>query len=109
MPAANEEQYLPCTILPFTVSDRSLFVLNVIIIMDGSCTAQIFPSRKPDALTHTIHANVHADINIIHTHTGVHTHTMIHLHLWKCLLKRESFELGFEVREGGEIPQVGRQ
>ena len=25
------------------------------------------------------------------------------------LLKKESFELGFEVREGGDIPQAGRQ
>ena len=24
-------------------------------------------------------------------------------------MKKESFELGFEVREGGEIPQAGRQ
>ena len=29
--------------------------------------------------------------------------------LWKCLLKKESFEWGFEVSEGGEIPQAGRQ
>ena len=34
---------------------------------------------------------------------------MVQLDLWKCLLKKESFELGFEVREGGEIPQAGRQ
>ena len=34
---------------------------------------------------------------------------MVCLDLWKCLLKKESFELGFEVREGGEIPQAGRQ
>ena len=34
---------------------------------------------------------------------------MVRLDLWKCLSKRESVELGFEVREGGEIPQAGRQ
>ena len=34
---------------------------------------------------------------------------MIRLHLWKCLSKKESFELGFEVREGWEIPQAGWQ
>ena len=34
---------------------------------------------------------------------------MVRLDLWKCLLKEESFELGFAVREGGEIPQAGRQ
>ena len=34
---------------------------------------------------------------------------MVRLDLWKCLLKKESFELGFEVREGGEVPQAGRQ
>ena len=39
----------------------------------------------------------------------IHTHIMIHLDLWKCLLKKECWELGFEVREDGEIPQAGRQ
>ena len=34
---------------------------------------------------------------------------MVRLDLWKCLLKKESFELGFEVREDGVIPQAGRQ
>ena len=34
---------------------------------------------------------------------------MVRLDWWKCLLKKKSFELGFEVREGGEIPQAGRQ
>ena len=79
--------------------------------MDGSCIAQIFPSKKLNALAHTIHANIHTVINIIHTHTHTHTHTriMVHLDLWKCLLKKESFELGYEVREGGEIPHAGRQ
>ena len=38
-----------------------------------------------------------------------HTHIMVCLDLWNCLLKKESFELGFEVREDGEIPQAGRQ
>ena len=43
--------------------------------MDGSCIVQIFPSTKLNALAHTIHANVHTDVNIFtprHTHT--HTH-----------------------------------
>ena len=82
--------------------------------MDVSCIEQIFPSRKLNALAHTIYANIHTDINIIHTHTHhthththTHTHIMVRLDLWKCLLKKESFELGFEVREGGEIPQAG--
>ncbi|WP_419606728.1 hypothetical protein, partial [Thiolapillus sp.] len=44
-----------------------------------------------------------------HTHIHTHTHIMVCQDLWKCLLKKESFELGFEVREGGEIPQAGRQ
>ena len=70
--------------------------------MDGSCIAQTLLSRKLDALAHTIHANIHTD-----THT--HTHTMVRQDLWKCLLKKESFKLGFEVREGGEIPQSGKQ
>ena len=34
---------------------------------------------------------------------------MVPLDLWKRLLKKESFELDFEVREGGDIPQAGRQ
>ena len=29
---------------------------------------------------------------------------MVHLDLWNCLFKKEGFELGFEIREGGEIP-----
>ena len=44
--------------------------------MDGSCIAQIFPSRKLNALAHTIHTNMHTDINIIYTHT--HTHPPPH-------------------------------
>ena len=32
---------------------------------------------------------------------------MVRPDLWKCLLKKESFELGFEVRECGEILQAG--
>ena len=109
--------------------------------MDGSCIAQIFPSRKLNVIAHTLHANIHTDINIIytHTHTNTHTHTHTHTHtqrhththrdththahthacahthimvrldLWKCPLEKESFELVFEVREGGEIPQAGTQ
>ena len=36
----------------------------IIIIKDGSCIAQIFPSRNLNVLAHTIHANIHTDINI---------------------------------------------
>ena len=44
-----------------------------------------------------------------HKHNS-HTHAIIVcLNLWKCLLKRECFELGFEVGQGGEIPRAGRQ
>ena len=80
--------------------------------MDGSCIAQIFSSRKLNALAHTIHANIHTDTNIIHPYTQRHTHAharAVRLNLWKSLLEKETFELGFEVREGGEIPQAGRQ
>ena len=72
--------------------------------MDGSCSciAQIFLSRKLNALAHTIHPNIHTDINLIYPST--HTHIMVHLDLCKYLLKEESFELSFEVGEGGEIP-----
>ena len=34
---------------------------------------------------------------------------MVCLDLWKCLFKEDSFKPRFEVREGGEIPQAGRQ
>ena len=34
---------------------------------------------------------------------------MVSHDFWKRLLKKESFELGLEVREGGEIPPAGRQ
>ena len=65
--------------------------------------------KKLNALAHTIHANMHTDINITHTHTHTHTLTMVSHDFWKRLLKKESFELGLEVREGGEIPPAGRQ
>ena len=52
------------TILPCAVM--------IIMIMDGSCIAQIFPSRKLNALAHTIHATKHTDINIIYA--SPHTH-----------------------------------
>ena len=83
----------------------------IILMMDGSCIAQTFLPRKLNALAHTIHANIHTDINIIYAspHTHTHTHNMVCLVLWKYLLKKESFELGFEVSEGEEIPQAGRQ
>ena len=75
--------------------------------MDGSCIAQTFPSRKLNALAHTIHANIHTDINTIYA-SPPHTHHSLP-DLWKCLSKKESFKLGFEVKEDGEIPQAGRQ
>ena len=34
---------------------------------------------------------------------------MVRLNLWQSLLKRESFERGLEFKEGGDIPQTGRQ
>ena len=37
-----------------------------------------------------------SDINVIYT--PPHKHIMVRLDLWKCLMKKESFELGFEVR-----------
>ena len=60
----------------------SVFVASVtlylIMIIDGSCIVQILPSRKLSAVAHTIHANIHTDINMIHTHTDTHTHTHTH-------------------------------
>ena len=102
--------------------------------MDGSCVTQIFPSTKTQCASthhsrkythrhkHNLHTYTHTHTHThthtrTHTHTHTHTHTrvrahthiMVHLDLWQCLLKKGSFELGFEVRGGGEIPQVGRQ
>ena len=31
---------------------------------------------------------------------------MVRLDLWKCLLKKESFELGFEIRKGGRFRRL---
>ena len=70
--------------------------------------AKIFLSRKLNVLAHTIHTNIHTDINIIYPSPHTHTHHGQPI-LWKCLLKKDRFELGFGVREGGEIPQAGRQ
>ena len=52
-------------------------------MMDGSCLARIFPSKKKkkknlNALAHTIHANMHTDINIIYPPPLIHTHTHTH-------------------------------
>ena len=82
--------------------------------MDGYCVAQIFLSRKLKALARIIHTDIHTYINIIYPpppnlHPPPPTHIMVCLDFWKCLLKKESFELGFEVREGGESLQACRQ
>ena len=63
--------------------------------MDGSCIAEIFMSRNLNVLARTIHANIHTDINIIYPY--LYTLFIVRLNLWKCLLKKQSFELGFEV------------
>ena len=62
-------------------------MIITIIIMDGSCIVQIFPSRKLNALAHTIHANIHRHNLPLPTHK----HIIVCLDLWKCLLKTESF------------------
>ena len=41
-----------------------IIIVIIITIMDGSCIAQIFPSRKLNALAHTIHANMYTNMNI---------------------------------------------
>ena len=55
--------------------------------------------------THHSGKYTHRHKHNVHTHT----HTRVHLDLWKCLLKKESFELSFEVRDDGEILQTDRQ
>ena len=57
-------------------------------------------------------ASTHHSCKYTHRHKHnlrLPTHIMVCLDLWKCLLKKESFELGSEDREGGEIPQAVRQ
>ena len=72
-------------------------------------------STHTHTLIHTYtHARTHARAHThththTHTQTHTHTHTLLRLDVWKCLLKKESFELGFNIREGGEIPKTGRQ
>ena len=88
---------------------KSIQIHIIIILIGRSCIAQIFPLRKLNTQSHTIYADMHTDLNIIYTCPHTHTHIKVRLDLWKCLLKKESFELGFKVREGGEIPQAGRQ
>ena len=53
----------------------------IIILLDGSCIAQIFPSREPNEVAHNIDANINTDINIIYPppphptpHPPTHTH-----------------------------------
>ena len=52
----------------------------MIIIIDGSCIAQIFPSRKLNVLAHTIHGNIHTDINIIYPCQTLDPHTKHLIH-----------------------------
>ena len=65
--------------------------------------------KTQKASTHHSHKYSHRHEHNPHTHTHTHTHTKFCLDLWKCLLKKECFELGFEVRESGEILYAGRQ
>ena len=41
-------------------------MIIIIIIMDGSCIAQVLMSRKLKALARIIHADIHTYINIIY-------------------------------------------
>ena len=77
--------------------------------------AQIFPSRIFNALAHVIPTKY---THIHYTHMQKKKKTwkkqqqkkpMVHLDLWEWLLKKESLELGLKLREGGQIPQTGRQ
>ena len=54
-----------------------VFLLIIMIIMDGSYIAQIFVSTQfnVSALAHAINTNVHMHVNINCTHTHTHTHT----------------------------------
>ena len=72
----------------------------------------LYSANPPVKKTHC--ASTHLSRKYTHRHKHnlplpTHSHFMVRLDLWKCLLKKESSELGLEVREGGETPQAGRQ
>ena len=73
--------------------------------MDGSCIAQIFPSRKVNALAHIFQANIYIDINIIHTYARAHTHHDPPTTVEMPCLKRKALSWTLK-SEGEEIPQV---
>ena len=63
------------------------------------------PVRKLSALEHTHRSRKYLYINTYSTRKS-----MIRVDFWKGLLKKkDSFELNFELREGWEIPETGRQ
>ena len=70
--------------------------------------ARKLPVKKTQCAS-THHSRKYTDRYKYNLPLPTHTHIMVRLDLRKCLLKKESFELGFEVGEGGEIPQAGRQ
>ena len=88
------------------LNNDKLIIIIIMIIMDGSCIAQIFPLRKLNTQSHTIYADMHTDLNIIYTCPHTHTHIKVRLDLWKCLLKKESFELGFKSEKVGRFRKL---
>ena len=77
------------------------------IIMDGSCIAQILPSTKQCASTHHSRKYTHRlpfPPPPPHTHTHHDPPRFVEMPV-----EKGKFELDVEVREGGEILQAGRQ
>ena len=64
-------------------------LLQGLIMMDSFSTS-LSTKKTQCASTHHSRKYTHR-----HKH-NLYTHIMVHLDLWKCLLKKESFELGFE-------------
>ena len=53
---------------------------------------------------------IHIYVNMFYTHAHARAPAqMVRVDSWKFLLKKESFELDFDFREDGDIPQTGRQ
>ena len=77
----------------------------IIITIDSIYIAQICNTTQAQCAS-THHSIIYPHIMIIYTR---HTHSMINLDLCKSLPKEVSVKLGFEIGQGGDISQTGRQ
>ena len=73
---------------------------NGLLLYGANCSMK----KTQGASTHHLCKYTH-----IRTHNLCTKKEMVCLNLWKGLLKKESFELNFEIREGDVIPHTARQ